>query len=450
MSSIRAVRTRGQNGNKSSLAALGFAALGGSAATLLVVALISSLDMPAPTLDERAAVPVTGELLLDPVTTSMQSEVVSDETTIVAFEVFVSADGVDAEDRGRSVDRPVRTAEFALELARSGDTIYFAAGSYAPLNVIDASDLTITGLDGARPVFSADGYDGFAGVLVQSSNRIVFEGLQIENSLWGIKAEDTFDLTLHDLVIEDIGQEGILISHNSSRIEISDSRISDTGRRPGNNGNTDFANFGEGIYIGTGGVLADGSYDQTSHVWIHDNQISFTTAEAIDIKPSVSNVEIHDNVIHDIATANSGAIVVGIGGRVSPDPQVVIERNVIFRISRTSPWRDGNAIVVSAPATVRHNVIWDTAHYGILVDSKLVSETSGSVQIFRNLVFDTGLGPIVDLSTAANENVSVEVFENLTGSRANEIVASRDDQSDAEFGLAMIAFLLDYEEPDGT
>ncbi len=337
---------------------------------------------------------------------------------------------------------PVRTPDYAIGMAVEGDTVHFASGTYSELTIEGKTGLIVVGASDNATTFSAAGYGTRAGVLIKSSDQISLQGIQIENSLWGLLVLDSSDVLLADSTIVDIGQEGILVSDNSTRIEIANNTISQTGRRPGTNGTTAFANFGEGIYLGTGGVLDDGSYDQTSDISIHDNEISFTTAEAIDVKPSVSHVVISDNLVHDIATANSGAIVVSIGERSSPSPDVVIERNVIYSISRTSPWRDGNAIVLSAPAIVRNNLIWDVQHHGILLDRNLRSETAGQILVEGNVVFQTGLEPILDSSELVDSLITVVISNNQVGDVALDLVQPLQDQSVEEFSRAVFDVLL--------
>ncbi len=412
--------------------------IGLTLATLLALGQLSKSEQAVQEeRDSRQA--VTTESIDQPTTPSTTAPT----TTIPSDQIFVSEQGVDEPGRGRQEDSPVRTSAYAIAMANPGDTVHFAKGIYEPLIVENKNGLTVVGDTTALPLFTAAGYGTGPGILIRNSSQIDLVGVRVEQSLWGIVIAESTDIAVFDSEIVDVGQEGFLIGENSHRIEISGNLVTRTGQRPGSNGKTDFSDFGEGIYLGTGGVLADGSYDQSTEIFIHDNEISFTTAEAIDVKPSVVGVEISNNTIHDIATANSGAIVISIGPRVSPDPMVLIEGNSIYRITRTSPWKDGNAIVLSAPAIVRNNVIWDVQHYGIYVDANFVSGTPAQLLITNNLIFSTGLSPIEDVSQNLDAPVEIFIAENLTGVDAQVLVADLDQEASEEEFIMLLFGILD-------
>lgn len=423
---------------------LGAAAVIGSLVTLSVLAATGQLKFFGEDGPQAGPTTTISSIGADESSTTVAGALQQlDETTTTTerpAEVYVSPSGVDDASRGRTAERPVLSADFAIELALPGDTVFFAAGRYGPLQIHARDDLRIVGEPGT--VFHSNGYAGAPGVHVTHSTNISLDGVTIEQALWGLKVEGATGFVVKNSIIRDVGQEGILISGNSTDVEIADNLITETGRREGSSETRSYSNYGEAIYLGTGG-LYDDEFDMTSHIWVHGNEISFTTAEAIDIKPSVSHVQVEDNIIHDINTANSGAVVVSIGDRPGPDPHVVIERNIIFRVSRTSPWTDGNAIVLSAPATVRNNVMWDVLHYGIFLDSKLVSETPGSAVVYNNLVFETGREPILDSSLQLDAPVEIVILENLVGGDVAEFIAGVSRDSDVEFGRELIERLTD-------
>ncbi len=302
--------------------------------------------------------------------------------------IFVSPAGNDSHGGGQA--DPLRELQTAVERAGPNTTIVVAAGTYRAVEITDRSGLTIVADPGA--VVTSNAYDQRAGVLVLRSSDITIEGLSSQRNLWGYSVHESHGVTLRRVGVDDVGQEGIAIRDFSSNVTVTDSVISRTGRRPGVHPNgLAYASFGEGVYLGTG--HSPGWEDTTNGIVIRGNEISFTTAEAIDVKASVYDVEIADNRIHDIDTRTSGAVVVGIGRRVYPNPQVEIIGNFIWNISSNSPYADGNGISLSAAATVTGNVIWGTEHFGILLDGNFVSPDK-NVVAQNNAIWETGLDPI--------------------------------------------------------
>ncbi len=324
--------------------------------------------------------------------------------------VFVSPNGDDGRTGATSAEA-VREIQRAVELAPAGATIQIAAGSYQSFVIQGRNDLQIVGKPGATV---SDGrYDRRASVAIASSERITVEGLSLSNSLWGVKVEASKTIILKNLDVTDIGQEAIHIHRYSSDVVVSDSQISDTGRRGGQ-----FARYGEGIYVGTGSGLND---DDTNNIRILRNNISRTTSEAIDIKQTVYNVLVEGNYVHDINTNTSGAVVVGVGVRSYRNPDVLIRGNIFWNISSNSQWLDGNAISLSAAATVEANVIWNTEHFGILMDGNFVSPTK-TVTLRNNVVFQTGRDPIGQWSTPSP--AQPQLVNNLTAGQATDALGS--------------------------
>lgn len=326
--------------------------------------------------------------------------------------VHVAPWGDDAAN-GQSRSEAVRSPERAVELALPGDTVLFDTGRYPAMAIQNRSDLVLRPLGEGPVIFSSESYERDAGILIQDSQAIEVLGLSVERSLWGVMVERSSDISLEALTISDTGQEAIHVKDHSTRVSIRLNAISDTGNRPGDNGRFPYSTFGEGIYLGSGSVLPDGSNDETSHVTIEANVVERTSAEAIDIKPFVHNVTVVDNVVRDVSTATSGAIVVGIGPKLYADPQVEIRRNVVYATSRTSQFRDGNAIRISAPAFVFENIVIGTEHHGIVVDDEASVDGPGVVVVERNIVVRTGLDAIVDQSGGA---IAVQAADNLVGS----------------------------------
>lgn len=312
-----------------------------------------------------------------------------------------------AEGTG-SAERPFRELQQAVDASTGPTLILVGSGNYEAVHIDKRSDLEIQGA--GRPVIRDGAYDRRAGLRVVSSSRVEITGLDVRQSLVGVLVEASSGITLRDLAVSDIGQEGIHVRHGSSAVLIADSSIAGTGRRPGADDRFPYSKYGEGIYIGTG----TGDPDFTRDVVIRNNEIRETSAEAVDIKPRTSDIVVEWNDIHDIETNTSGAVVVGIGPLEYGDPSVIIRHNLIWNISTSSPYSDGNAITVSAPATISSNVIIATEHFGILTDGNF--GTSRDVEIVGNVIMDTGRDPIGSWTEPSGASVSRD--GNVTGTDA--------------------------------
>lgn len=382
---------------------------------------VPPIDEPFPSTADRSTPPVVAESVA-PSTSSEATAPPSSTTTappaVRTDVLFVAADGEDRPDGGWSASDPLRTASYAVEVSVPGDTIIIGPGTYEPLAVRGRRDLGITAPDGGV-VFTSGTYETGAGVLIEDSESITVEGVQVVESLWGIRVHSSNDIILRGNIVNDIGQEAIHILARSTDVTIEGNSIDRTGRRPGTNGEFEYRDLGEGIYLGTGGTLPDGSVDVVSGVRIVGNRISNTSAEAIDIKASVEDVIIRNNLIHDIEVHSGGAITIGRGVRTY-DADAVVEQNAIWNVSTRERWNDGLGIRVSSPATVRHNVIWNAEHFGIKVDSELRRRDDGVVTIAGNLVVNTGLAPIVDDS--ASTGVPVLIESNVAGDAALDVL----------------------------
>ncbi len=433
-------QTRSQSKRARLVVIAGWLMLG---AALVIAGTIALADDP-PNDDSATAV----EADIEPDSTTVEPEptttTTTEPTTTTApprtDQIFVVPGGDPSSD-GRSAERPIPSPQQAVDLAQPGDTILIGAGTYPPLVIDSKSDLTVLAW-GAEPVaFTSGTYDADSAIRVSNSSDIAISGLTAFHSLWGVTIEASDGVVLENSTVYDIGQEAVAARLNSTNVTIRSNSISDTGNREGIHEPSGFAfsSFGEGIYLGTGGVLADGVLDETSGVEILGNTISFTSAEAIDVKPSVHDVVVRGNTVHDIATANSGAIVVGIGTRLYPDPNVVIEGNVISAVTTTSPWSDANGIRISAPAIVRHNVIWDTDHSGIFVDADLMSANGGQVVVQRNVIVDSRYEPLRVLSPI--DGIPVTLLDNTLGDEAAVLFEAQPGATPMEKAAALLESL---------
>ena len=297
------------------------------------------------------------------------------------------------------------TLATALRSAPRGTVFEFTPGTHPLLTLENATGLTITASDPSNPPqFSSGDYTRGAGIEISSSNDISVSHIMVRKSLWGVRVEASHNIKIDSIDISDLGQEGIRVVERSSNVIIENSRISDTGNRPGFHSSGDpYSLFGEGIYLGTG----RGDGDKVSDVRIINNHISGTSTEAIDVKVPVTDVEIRNNTISNIRTDTSGAIVVHAEDDFSAaDANIVISDNAISNVSTSSPYRDGVAIVLGSSATVTGNVIDNTQHHGIRIEDSGPHGGNIVVDIRDNNFSSIGLDPVWQASDKATVRMS--------------------------------------------
>ena len=388
----------------------------------------SSSSQSAEDLATRATTEASTSSLLSsgasaaPATTTTSTTTTTTTTTepppVRTNALYVSPDGIDRPDGGWVVDEPLRTPDYAVSVSREGDTVFLLPGDYGPLTIAERRGLRVTAPEGGVTL-SSGSYDDFAAVLIEDSVGIEIDGLRTTESLWGIRVVNSTRVVLRDNDVVNTGQEAIHILELSEDVLVEGNRIDGTGLRPGGNGEFAYADFGEGVYLGTGGFLDGGILDTVSGVSVIGNTIANTTAEAVEIKAGVSDVLVSGNRIHDVEVHSGGAVSIG-RGEFEYDADVVVEANAIWNVSTRNPWADGIGVRVSATAIVRDNVIFDTQHFGIRVDDEL-RHVEGVVEIEGNLIFRTGQAPYFDES--AGSGVPVSESGTLSGDAALELLS---------------------------
>ncbi len=238
----------------------------------------------------------------------------------------------------------------AVAAARPGDVIRLTATISEPLTYRGDNDGgTATGSDGtasAPIVITADAGVWIDGGGVDNSHNLAVlnlwyvdhvhaVGLSIRNGQYGIRCLQCHGsaeapLRIADNRVTSVGYVGIHVGGHlsthapSSHVTIDNNLISATGRKT--------PEFGEGIYLGHGGTEW---VDETSNIIVSRNDVSHTTAEAIDIKPGTREIVVEDNLLHEIAPIYGGAISAHYV-HILPNPKpseldrVVIQRNRIW------------------------------------------------------------------------------------------------------------------------
>jgi hypothetical protein len=291
----------------------------------------------------------------------------------------------------------------AISNAIPGDRIVLADGTYT-------SGVSIKNLDGtaANPiVFVAEnagqavinGNINGRNIGIANSSYLEFYSLYCTGATnWGICIGKAFStdpnftsgghhIKFIDCEVDSPGQEGIKVNSNSYDIDIIGNRIHDTGAGGGNSA------YSEGIYIGDGTTTADRSHDiliQGNHIYNIGNANAW--GEAIDIKVTVYNITVVDNLIENVIVNSQGAITALLNTRDYPvgetNPNIVISRNVIRNVTKRSGGYNGSGISAGSNGIlVTNNVIWDCDEASITV-TKDAANTTGDFTIYNNTCWD--------------------------------------------------------------
>ncbi len=359
--------------------------------------------------------------------------------------VYVSPEGGASAD-GQTVETAVDSLVQALAIAIPGDEIRLLPGTY-PFTRLEGvggtadAPITVTAPDGGV-VFDPQTVDGSDALSMRSVEYIDFSGFTIRGGIHGSFIQASNNLTFTDMRWEDVGQEGVQINEGSTDILFERCAVIGTGLREGDLGGIPYANFGEGFYLG-----ADSGVDPVARITIRDCEIANTTAEAIDVKPGAFDIVIENNRVHDITTANSGAIVAGqVYLAIVPhfDANLVIRNNSIWNVTSTSQFQDGNAINVNTPALIYNNVMWNLEHRGILVEAKFENRDATLVRIYNNTIFNAGLVPI-EVRIGDNPG-DAQIINNIGSTLDGNIAASAElfvDAVGGDFRLAAGSAAID-------
>ena len=331
-----------------------------------------------------------GTTTIDPGQSDVVEPTVLRETKLAR--VYVATNGNDARS-GEGAGQAVASLDRALSILAPGGTVVFQPGTYSPLRIdgVNGSAGSPIRLEAAGSVeFRDDDYKSGAGILIRNSQHIEVVGMTVRRALWGFYIENAHHITVRANNVGDIGQEGIRVKAGSSNVRIDGNTVADTGRRTDKG-----AANGEGIYIGTG---SPAGVDHVKNIVVINNRIMRTTDEAIDVKRPSTNIDIIGNTISDVVTQTSGAIVVHLNGDQGGDPKINVERNVIRNVTRSSPYRDGNCIVVQVTVRIVNNVLQNCQHRGIFLRGN-----AGTATVLHNTLFNTGsLGSIVNEGRGMN------------------------------------------------
>lgn len=227
-----------------------------------------------------------------------------------------------------------------------------------------AAPIVITADPGAW-IDPGDQYSNFGALDVLTADHVHVVGVNVRNAQFGIRClqcngSALTPVRIAENTVTQIGHSGINFAGHwdthapSSYGIIENNIISATGMIQ--------SQFGEGVYVGFGSVEW---IDTTNNVVVEGNDISFTGAEGVDIKPGTRHIEVKDNFIHDLAPLSGGAISAHyVNASSNPHPgqldPVLIEGNRIWNVNLTATAgsNDWAIWVGHGGVDVIDNIIW--------------------------------------------------------------------------------------------
>ena len=264
-----------------------------------------------------------------------------------------------------SASHPWCTITYGVSQLQAGGTLYVRQGTYTDyLNIggpagTAAQPTVISAYPGDTVVLNGSGVDSGRVKILQTS-YIDFEGFTITNYNQGLYVESADHITVRNVTIYHVGQEGLRVHDNASYVTIDSCTIHDTGTWMYN---------GEGLYIGTGDSSSTGN-DNTNHVTIQNSTIYNTTDEGIELKPGTHDCVVDGNVIYNANNsgnsygAGGGAIEVdeeGTYNKWSSNPNHVIRANTVY-----------NTVIgirAGIGGQYYNNVVWGASETGILINN---------------------------------------------------------------------------------
>lgn len=274
----------------------------------------------------------------------------------------------------------------ALAGARPGDLIVLADGTYsgkfvgrtpatsgAPITVRGSRNAVLDGGSvGSGYVFHLDNGDHWR-----------LEGFTVQDGQKGVMLDRTTGAVIANLMVRDIGQEGIHLRNFSTDNFVAGNTVSGTGRKS--------AGFGEGIYIGTAksnwSRFSGGQPDRSDRNQIIGNTVAGTTAENIDIKEATTGGVVRGNhfdggSISGANSADSWVDVKGNGWLIQGNtgvnsPKDGIQTHVLLDGWGTGNTITGNTLDVRGPG------------YGVAIDK---ANATNNVVSCNNVVTDAASG----------------------------------------------------------
>ncbi len=280
-----------------------------------------------------------------------------------------------------TLSQPYCTISYAVSHMSGGDAIYVRSGTYN-------EELYITGPAGsAGATTTIAAYPGDTVTLfgngintgrckIANTSYITFDGFKITNYNQGLYVENSNHITVQNIEIYTVGQEGLRVLSNSSFVTIQNSLIHDTRAWQYN---------GEGMYIGT---RQDNTLnDNTNNVMIKNNTIFNTNDECIELKPGTHDCLIENNNLHDCARdsawqADWGSVeideAVNSPEHWDSNPNHIIRNNIIHDTK--------TALQLGTGSTAYNNVIYNIASGFYGVYTRNFANDSYTRRIYNNTI----------------------------------------------------------------
>ena len=314
--------------------------------------------------------------------------------------IWVSPTGDDARS-GTSSDQAVKSPKRILELAKPGTVVRFQPGRY-PKMTFDglrgskSSPITLQpseqfkegeGGDRYNVVFTSSQLGTGTGLTFAGCEHVIVGGFEVTKSLKGIGVHYSNHLIIENNWCHDLGQEAIHVGRGpvkkgpkkfdgpaSHHVEILNNRIARTGQK--------IAQYGEGIYIGTGATSGDDTHDIT----VEGNTLTDISAEAIELKPGTYNLVVRDNDISNTHHKFNAAITVCIEGTTARSGNYLIENNRIKDVHKVL-YRVAGIAIGHGNAVIRGNVISSVdGGVGIQVYRRFQNADALEIEISGNTV----------------------------------------------------------------
>ena len=253
----------------------------------------------------------------------------------------------------------------ALAQATAGQVIRLADGVYTGTFTTNRSGTAAAPIElcgGRGAIVDGGSITGGYALHLDGVAHWRVSGFTVRNGQKGVMVDAGTDIGLQDLLVEDIGDEGVHLRRNSTGNVVRGLTVRGTGKRR--------AKFGEGIYIGTAQsnwkTVTGGAPDHSDHNFVLENTVSATTAESVDIKEGTTGGVLAGNTFDGgalkgadswVDVKGNGWQIIGNTGRVTPkdgfQTHVVVDgwgdRNVFAGNSADLAGGDGVAVYLHHP-----------------------------------------------------------------------------------------------------
>jgi Right handed beta helix region len=196
---------------------------------------------------------------------------------------------------GKSVSNIAQLRK-AVAAAKPGTVIRLKPGVYKGGIIVTKSGTAAKPIwicGSSRSVLDHSNIRDNSGVKIEKASHVNIAGFTIQSFRKGVVLSGASHISVSDLVIRNIGEEGVKLRYGTTDSMIVKNTIQNTGRV--------VAQYGEGIYIGSSPkdwcAVYNCKTDKSDRNSVVANSISGTTADPIEAKPGTSGGVIRNNTI---------------------------------------------------------------------------------------------------------------------------------------------------------